>query len=69
MKPAHICRHFRTKKLYVPALTHEVYEAKGDEMDHCCGHCWCNRTLSEVGADDQLADLRSCNPQRSCFEE
>jgi hypothetical protein len=68
MKPAHICKHFRTKKLYVPALAHEVFEAKDDEMDQC-GHCWCNRTLSEVGVDDRLADLRSCNPGRSCFEE
>ena len=30
---------------------------------------WCNRTLSEIGADDRPAHLRTCIPGRKCFEE
>jgi hypothetical protein len=70
MKPAHLCKHFRTKKMYIPAQAHEVFAAAEGRTDaDPCGHCWCNRTLSEVGGDDQLAGLEVCNPSRSCFEE
>ncbi|HVM62034.1 MAG TPA: hypothetical protein VMV72_14325 [Verrucomicrobiae bacterium] len=30
---------------------------------------WCNRTLSEIGADDKPAHVRTCIPGRKCFEE
>ncbi len=68
MKPDNVCRHLRTKKMYIPAQADEVFSAAGDEMGHC-GHCWCNRTLSEVGFDDQQVGIEICNPSRSCFEE
>lgn len=71
MKPANVCKHFRTKKLYVPALAEDVFAAarSGSEERDACGHCWCNRTLAEVGSDDKLVNLHACNPSRACFEE
>jgi hypothetical protein len=68
MKPANVCRHLRTKKMYIPAQADEVFSATGEAVD-CAGHCWCNRTLTEVGLDDKLAGLQDCNPSRSCFQE
>jgi hypothetical protein len=69
MKPANVCRHLRTKKMYIPAQADEVFSATGEAAADCAGHCWCNRTLTEVGLDDKLAGLQDCNPSRSCFQE
>jgi hypothetical protein len=54
--------------MYIPAQADEVFSATGEAVD-CAGHCWCNRTLTEVGLDDKLAGLQDCNPSRSCFQE
>ena len=67
MKPAHVCACLRSKKMYVPAQEDEVF-ADADEPARA-GHCWCNRTLSEIGPDDNLAGVEACSPARSCFEE
>jgi hypothetical protein len=68
MKPANVCRHLRTKKMYIPAQADEVFTGSDDKPEHS-GHCWCNRTLAEIGSDDKLAGMQSCNPSRPCFEE
>lgn len=68
MKPKNVCRHLRTKKMYIPAQADEVF-AEGGDVAESSGHCWCNRTLTEVGLDDKLAGLKDCNPSRSCFQE
>ena len=60
MKPANVCRHLRTKKMYIPAQADEVF-ADHEEMGHC-GHCWCNKTLTEMGLDDRAAGIQACNP-------
>ncbi len=67
MKPTHICAYLRSKRMYVPAQADEVF-SENSESGHT-DHCWCNRTLSEVGPDDKLAGLEACSPQRPCFEE
>jgi hypothetical protein len=67
MKPTNVCKHLRTKKMYIPAQADEVFQADGG-AEHV-GHCWCNRTLSEVGVDDRQVSIPICNPSRSCFEE
>lgn len=69
MKPTHLCKHLRTKKMYIPAQADEVFAAAASGEGEACCHCWCNRTLTEVGLDDRLAGLHICNPTRSCFEE
>lgn len=68
MKPANVCRHLRTKKMYITAQADEVFADTGDDAG-CCGHCWCNKTLTEIGLDDQAAGMHTCNPSRTCFEE
>jgi hypothetical protein len=54
--------------MYIPEQENEVFAAAADEAPHST-HCWCNRTLTEVGVDDQLAGIQDCNPTRPCFEE
>jgi hypothetical protein len=54
--------------MYIPAQADQVFAQEGDQFTHH-GHCWCNRTLSEVGFDDQQVGVQICNPSRSCFEE
>ena len=68
MKPANVCKHLRTKKMYIPAQADEVF-AVGDDGAEPSSHCWCNRTLTEVGQDDKQVGIRLCNPSRPCFEE
>ena len=54
--------------MYIPAQEHEVLSASGEELLNI-GHCWCNRTMSEVGPDDRQVSAPNCNRNRSCFEE
>jgi hypothetical protein len=54
--------------MYIPAQADEVFSASGEDLEHM-GHCWCNRTLTEVGPDDRHVVAQSCNRSRSCFEE
>lgn len=62
------CKHLRTKKMYIPAQAHEVFSASGDQLNEI-GHCWCNRTMSEVGPDDKQVGAALCGKNRACFEE
>jgi len=62
------CKHLRTKKMYIPAQADEVLSASGEQLD-TIGHCWCNRTMAEVGPDDRQVGAPNCNRGRSCFEE
>jgi hypothetical protein len=68
MKPDNLCRHLRTKKMYIPAQADDVFAEPGDGFEHS-GHCWCNRTLAEIGYDDKQVGPGTCNSSRSCFEE
>ena len=63
-----VCQHLRTKKMFIPALADDAFVEKQDESASPC-HYWCNRTMTEVGVDDQAVHPQGCNPQRSCFEE
>ena len=54
--------------MFIPAIADEVFAVSEDGFQHC-GHCWCNRTLTETGPDDRQVHLPICNPSRSCFEE
>ena len=54
--------------MYVPAQEHEAFSMAGEESH--CGHCWCNRTMTEVGPDDRQVNTQVCSDNsRSCFEE
>jgi hypothetical protein len=62
------CKYLRTKKMYLPAESHEVFSASGEELENIT-HCWCNRTMAKVGPDDRQVSAANCNRNRSCFEE
>jgi hypothetical protein len=62
-----LCRHLRTKKMYVPEEAPDVMnQAMADSGRE--PHCWCNRTMTEVGRDDRPVTLHRCVPGRICFE-
>ncbi len=61
------CKFLRTKKMFIPALTNE--SAPADDDLHESAHCWCNRTLTEVGPDDEPVGRQACHPSRTCFQE
>jgi hypothetical protein len=54
--------------MYISAQQDEVFSASREELENF-GHCWCNRTLSEVGPDDQQVAAHNCGKHRSCFQE
>jgi len=63
-----LCKHLRTKSLYVGATPEEAFADKeGDEVTPC--HFWCNLTQTVVGPDDRPVHKSACNSARSCFEE
>jgi hypothetical protein len=62
-----LCRHLRTKKMYVPAQEAEVLEAAMGERPGE-PHCWCNRTMNEIGRDGGPVALGRCMASRACFE-
>jgi hypothetical protein len=61
-----VCRHLRTKTLYVPA---QAAEAALDASEAgTARHCWCNKTMTPVGLDDRRVNSEACaDPQRSCY--
>ncbi len=59
-----ICRHMRSKAIYVAGQMEP-----SPEMDVMgSGHCWCNHTLHILGPDSQLVERRQCNSARDCYE-
>lgn len=61
------CRHLRTKKLYIPELNADAL--KGKESAGASEHCWCNKTMTEVGFDDRRVSPISCSRQdRACYQ-
>jgi hypothetical protein len=68
MKPIHLCKNLRTKSMLVPALADQPLAPPGEEANQA-GHCWCNRTLTEVGPDEQPVGPQVCTAARPCFEE
>lgn len=62
-----LCRHLRTKTMYVPGQSADVRTRIADGAPGE-PHCWCNRTMTEVGRDDRPVALGRCIFGRSCFE-
>jgi len=68
MTSTHVCKHLRTKKMFIPAQAHEAFASSAEEPGGS-PHCWCNCTLSEVGPDDRQVGVHVCGLSRLCFEE
>ena len=65
---SNLCKHLRTKKMFIPALAHEAF-AEDSAGQHDPAHAWCNCTLTETGPDDRPVGSERCTSARSCFEE
>ena len=63
-----LCKNLRSKKMYVPGEAEELQKLTVDQAERF-GHCWCNRTMAEVGPDDRQVGTESCSPSRPCFEQ
>ena len=57
------CRRLRWKEMFVDA------EAYSHPAQSGSGIYWCNHTQNCLGPDGELAEVESCKPGRSCFEE
>ncbi len=63
-----LCRHLRTKMLYMP-----VPQQAGDELESLeagsSRHCWCNKTMTPVGLDDRRVNTEDCSDSsRPCYQ-
>jgi len=63
-----LCKHLRTKSMFIPALAHEA-AAEPEAQLNRSAHYWCNRTVAETGPDDGPAAPHRCQGGRQCFEE
>ena len=42
--------------------------ANKEAKSSAAAYCWCNHTMTEIGADDRLVNLPACsNPLRVCY--
>ncbi len=61
-----ICKHLRTKRLFIPALAADAFSLEEDP--HEVVQCWCNKTMTELGRDDRHVSYEDCSDEkRSCF--
>ena len=61
------CRYLRTKKMYVSVQEDAAFSNKFDPNSF--SHCWCNRTMTEIGLDDKLVSFRGCSTSgRRCYQ-
>lgn len=68
MSQQNLCKHLRTKAMFIPALAQES-AANPDAAGHSdTSPCWCNCTLTETGPDDRPVGHQVCQPTRPCFE-
>ncbi|HEU5068855.1 MAG TPA: hypothetical protein VFV96_00395 [Verrucomicrobiae bacterium] len=63
-----LCKHLRTKSLYVGVAPQDAFADKEGERASPC-HFWCNRTQTVVGVDDRPVHKATCDSSRSCFED
>ena len=61
-----LCRHLRTKQMYIPVLAAGALEKHLQPNDD--SFYTCNRTLSALGCDDDGVHPRACRPGRSCHQ-
>jgi len=52
--------------MYTPGPENDLHPP--EEAFSNAGHCWCNRTMTEVGPDDRQVGTESCSRARNCFE-
>lgn len=63
-----LCKHLRTKSLYVGVSPEDAFADKEGEHAAPC-HFWCNLTQTVVGVDDRPVHKSTCDASRACFED
>jgi hypothetical protein len=63
-----LCKHLRTKSMFIPALVQEL-AATPEAQANRSAHYWCNCTVTETGPDDRPVGPQRCHSARQCFEE
>jgi hypothetical protein len=63
-----LCKHLRTKSMFIPALAQELAATPEEQSTHSA-HYWCNCTVTETGPDDHPVGPQRCQPSRQCYEE
>ena len=59
-----ICRHYRTKSMYTAGPDADPTRLRTDNL----AHCWCLKTLTQFGPDQDPVDHADCVAGRRCFE-
>jgi len=68
MRQPILCKHLRTKSMFIPALAQEL-AANPEEQSTRSAHYWCNCTVTETGPDDCPVGPQRCQPSRQCYEQ
>jgi hypothetical protein len=68
MSPPIVCKHLRTKSMFIPALANPIAGSPEAQQSHSA-HYWCNCTATETGPDDGPVGPERCQCSRKCFED
>jgi hypothetical protein len=53
--------------MYVPDQEEAAFSDKFDPG--AFSHCWCNKTMTEIGVDDNLVSFSRCSSaERTCYQ-
>jgi hypothetical protein len=64
-QPIPMCRHLRSKGMYVHGTTEELNTGVPGSGD---GYFWCLKTMHLFGPDNQAVNRQECRPDRTCYE-
>ena len=66
--PTQPCKHLRTKKLFIPELEQDALKKR--KTIGATEHCWCSKSMTEVGLDDRRVALDLCSrSDRQCYRK
>jgi len=60
-----VCRHLRTKRMYIPAQAEEALASRGEATADSA--FWCNCTMTPLGPDDRRVEPARCTSERNCY--
>ncbi len=63
--PKDVCPLLMMKQILVHGLDDVVFDDRRYPGD---GYFWCQRTCMQVGPDDELVNVDTCRPGRTCWD-
>jgi hypothetical protein len=65
-----LCKHLRTKSMYISAPTQGAPPPSAEgSVSGSSAHFWCNCTLTVTGPDERPVGQEACQAGRGCFED